>query len=173
MWSKTIGLQRAFVLKIAIALMFVIQTSAMLVKGAGRSLNQVKAMNLLKGPQLFSEDSADPMQMPPMSLMPQPVVAATYYFSSYRRPLTGGGPSTEPADRCEAADARQGTCYDTADCIELGGTPMGRCPSEGVCCIFDVQCGGATSEVVSYFRNRDTPLPMSRKGRARFSGQAL
>ncbi|GIY44890.1 CUB domain-containing protein [Caerostris darwini] len=136
----------------------------MLVKGAGRSLNQVKAMNLLKGPALFSEDPNDPMQMPPMSLMPQPVVAATYYFSSYRRPLTGGGPSTEPADRCEAADARQGTCYDTADCIELGGTPMGRCPSEGVCCIFDVQCGGATSEVVSYFRNPRYPSAYEQEG---------
>ncbi|CAL1276939.1 unnamed protein product, partial [Larinioides sclopetarius] len=162
--SNIFGLSKACVLKV-LNFLLLFQSGVTIARGAGRSLNQVKGMNLLKGPSLYSDDSPnDPMQMPPMSLMSQPVVAATYYFSSYRRPVGGLGQSSDPADRCEAADARQGTCYETADCIELGGTPMGRCPQEGVCCIFDVPCGGATSEVVSYFRNPGFPAAYEEEG---------
>lgn len=68
-------------------------------------------------------------------MLSQPVVAATYYFSSFRRPINGDAQNVDAADRCEAADSRQGTCYETEDCVDLGGTPMGRCPQDGVCCI--------------------------------------
>ncbi|KAG8183561.1 hypothetical protein JTE90_025121 [Oedothorax gibbosus] len=103
----------------------------------GRSLSQSKPINQLAKKQFNHEESGDAMQMAPMSLLSQPVVAATYYFSSNRRP-TGGDPRfPDPSDRCESADGRQGTCYDTSDCVELGGTPMGRCPQEGVCCMYE------------------------------------
>ncbi|XP_054715415.1 uncharacterized protein LOC129224894 [Uloborus diversus] len=137
---------------------------------AGRSLNQVRALNLIKG-HYHSEDATDAAQMTPMAtLLNQPVVAATYYFSTHprRNSLSGDGQGADAnTDRCEAADARIGTCYDTADCVDLGGTPMGRCPQEGVCCIFDVGCGGATSETVSYFRNPGFPLPHEGQGSCR------
>ncbi|KFM58271.1 hypothetical protein X975_13022, partial [Stegodyphus mimosarum] len=131
-------------------------------EGVIRPLNQVKSLNLLKS-HYQHDEAPDPMQMP-MSLLSQPVVAATYYFSSARRPLNGDFQSLDASDRCEAADSRQGTCYETSDCVDLGGTPMGRCSHEGVCCIFDVQCGGATSEMISYFRSPGFPEPYEQEG---------
>lgn len=71
-----------------------------------------------------------------------PLLATTYYYNPHRQ----GAPTSvvhrhhdllkESVDQetCPAADGRDGTCYDAVQCLNRGGTPMGRC-EDGVCCV--------------------------------------
>ncbi|XP_015928738.1 uncharacterized protein [Parasteatoda tepidariorum] len=164
MWTKIFDLRFTANYKVLVYI-FLHYVTTILVESSVRSLNGAKAINLIKDKQIvYQDESGDSIQMSPMSLLSQPVVAATYYFSSLRRPISGDQQSPDVSNACEAADSRQGTCYDTTDCVVSGGTPMGRCPQEGVCCIFDVVCGGSTSEVVSYFRSPSFPEPYEEEG---------
>ena len=56
-----------------------------------------------------------------------------------------------PNSICEADNSFNGTCYTSSECSGLGGTASGTCAqSFGVCCVFSIGCGEATSNNNSY-----------------------
>ena len=56
-----------------------------------------------------------------------------------------------PNDVCTSASSTNGTCYTASECTSLGGTSSGSCASSfGVCCVFNIACGGTTSANNSY-----------------------
>ncbi|KAH6926902.1 hypothetical protein HPB50_022765 [Hyalomma asiaticum] len=106
----------------------------------------------------------------PMLNSNSPLLATTYYYNPHRQ---GSGSSSSSSsghhrhhdlllkegvdqETCRAADGRDGTCYDAVQCLNRGGTPMGRC-EDGVCCVFEVSCGEASSERTAYVRNPGYP----------------
>ncbi|CAN7946484.1 unnamed protein product, partial [Ixodes pacificus] len=100
----------------------------------------------------------------PMLNPSSPLLATTYYYNPHRQGTPSSGvhrhhdPLKESGDQetCRAADGRDGTCYDAVQCLNRGGTPMGRCEN-GVCCVFEVSCGEASSERTAYVRNPGFP----------------
>jgi len=61
-----------------------------------------------------------------------------------------------PNDICEGQGYRNGTCYTSSECSEKGGTADGTCADGyGVCCIFSIGCGQATSENITYILGGD------------------
>jgi hypothetical protein len=54
-------------------------------------------------------------------------------------------------DAC-TGDSKNGTCYTSAECDDKGGTKDGSCADGyGVCCTFDLNCGGQSTENNTYF----------------------
>lgn len=113
-----------------------------------------------------------------------PLVAATYYFNPSSSSISGGrqealfvAESNSNANDnneiiesnvCTAPDDRKGTCYDASECLQRGGTPMGKCDtfnakSNGaVCCLFEITCGETAAERFVYFRNPGFPEAYNR-----------
>ncbi|XP_064464049.1 uncharacterized protein LOC135375245 [Ornithodoros turicata] len=96
----------------------------------------------------------------PMLNPSSPLLATTYYYNPHRQ---GGAlhrleqlKESPVQETCQAADGRDGTCYDALQCLNRGGTPMGRC-EDGVCCVFELSCGEASSERTTYVRNPGYP----------------
>ncbi|CAG7717029.1 unnamed protein product [Allacma fusca] len=53
---------------------------------------------------------------------------------------------------CASPAGQNGTCYTSRECSDLGGTATSQCANGfGVCCIFQVRCGGRTSRNGTYF----------------------
>ena len=56
-----------------------------------------------------------------------------------------------PNDACGSTSGLNGTCYTSSQCETLGGTSSGSCASSfGVCCVFDISCGGSSSQNNTY-----------------------
>merc|ERR1712110_872832 len=56
-----------------------------------------------------------------------------------------------PNDAC-TGDSKNGTCYTSAECEDLGGTKDGDCAQGyGVCCTFQVECGSTVVQNNTYF----------------------
>ncbi|XP_042144689.1 uncharacterized protein LOC8040514 [Ixodes scapularis] len=100
----------------------------------------------------------------PMLNPSSPLLATTYYYNPHRQGTPSSGvhrhhdllKESGDQETCRAADGRDGTCYDAVQCLNRGGTPMGRCEN-GVCCVFEVSCGEASSERTAYVRNPGFP----------------
>lgn len=60
-----------------------------------------------------------------------------------------------PNDACTGSNAKNGTCYTSAECSDKGGASSGSCADGfGVCCLFTVnECGKSSSENITYFEN--------------------
>ncbi|RWS31051.1 uncharacterized protein B4U80_06090 [Leptotrombidium deliense] len=99
-----------------------------------------------------------------------PLVAATYYFnpSSQLKKEALFADNTDVSENdiqdhgtCLSADGRKGNCYEASECVNKGGTPMGKCPfnkgNGAVCCLFEITCGEFASEQFVYFRNPNYP----------------
>ncbi|XP_059610087.1 uncharacterized protein LOC132257265 [Phlebotomus argentipes] len=57
-----------------------------------------------------------------------------------------------------------GNCYHQLECEQLGGVGIEDCASGfGVCCIFQVGCGGNSDKEVSYFENPGFPGPITER----------
>jgi len=56
-----------------------------------------------------------------------------------------------PNDVCTSASSINGTCYTATECTSLGGASSGACASGfGVCCVFNLACGGSSSANNTY-----------------------
>lgn len=56
-----------------------------------------------------------------------------------------------PNDACGSTSGLNGTCYTSSQCESLGGASSGSCASSfGVCCVFDLSCGGSSSQNNTY-----------------------
>lgn len=59
---------------------------------------------------------------------------------------------------CPTADGVPGTCFHRLECISMGGIASGTCArGYGVCCLFQLSCGGRTAQNCSYFVNPGWP----------------
>jgi len=58
-------------------------------------------------------------------------------------------------DFCEStSNSRNGTCYTSQECSDLGGTAGSSCAEGfGVCCTFELTCGGSSSQNATYIIN--------------------
>lgn len=63
-----------------------------------------------------------------------------------------------PNDVCIGSNARNGTCYTSAECSDKDGTSSGSCADGfGVCCTFVINtCGSSTSENITYWTSPTT-----------------
>ncbi|XP_059079183.1 uncharacterized protein LOC131877512 isoform X2 [Tigriopus californicus] len=69
---------------------------------------------------------------------------------------------TFPNDPCGTGGARNGTCYTKEECQAKGGSFSGSCASGfGVCCTFQLKCGGTTSQEFSYLIQSSTSMSPS------------
>ena len=58
---------------------------------------------------------------------------------------------TFPNVACGASTGYNGTCYTASECTSKGGTASGSCASSfGVCCVFNLPCGGSTTQNNTY-----------------------
>ncbi|PNF38228.1 hypothetical protein B7P43_G12389 [Cryptotermes secundus] len=59
---------------------------------------------------------------------------------------------------CSASTELDGFCYSIKECQQRGGKPNNRCQDLAfVCCTFELSCGDATSERVTYFQSPGFP----------------
>jgi len=57
---------------------------------------------------------------------------------------------------CTGGNNNPGTCYTTEECENREGTADGSCAEGyGVCCIFEINCGGSSSENLTTFMSND------------------
>ena len=57
-----------------------------------------------------------------------------------------------PNTECQSSLGRNGTCFTSSQCSAMGGEARGGCAhSFGICCVFDVGCGGQSSQNITYF----------------------
>merc|ERR1739838_462774 len=57
---------------------------------------------------------------------------------------------------CTGGNNNPGTCYTTEECENREGTADGTCAEGyGVCCIFEINCGGSSSENLTTFMSND------------------
>jgi len=57
---------------------------------------------------------------------------------------------------CTGGNNNPGTCYTTEECEDRKGTADGTCAEGyGVCCIFEINCGGSSSENLTTFMSND------------------
>jgi len=66
-----------------------------------------------------------------------------------------------PNTACDSSTSgRNGTCYTASECSSKGGSSSGSCASSfGVCCVFEMSCGGGSvSENSTYFTSSDRTL---------------
>merc|ERR1712038_1742373 len=58
-------------------------------------------------------------------------------------------------DLCSSSStSRNGTCYTSQECSDLGGTAGSDCAEGfGVCCSFELTCGGSSSQNATYIIN--------------------
>jgi len=57
---------------------------------------------------------------------------------------------------CTGGNNNPGTCYTTEECEDREGTADGSCAEGyGVCCIFEINCGGSSSENLTTFMSND------------------
>lgn len=64
-------------------------------------------------------------------------------------------------DVCKGNDNKNGTCYTEEECEDKGGTASGSCAEGyGVCCIFNIGCGGSKAENITYFSSSGKPTGM-------------
>merc|ERR1719412_1654333 len=63
-----------------------------------------------------------------------------------------------PNDPCKGSNARNGTCYTSAECSDKGGASSGSCADGfGVCCTFLIsKCGASSSENITYWTTPTT-----------------
>ncbi|XP_055678018.1 uncharacterized protein LOC129786801 [Lutzomyia longipalpis] len=73
-----------------------------------------------------------------------------------------------PNEPCSTSNPKKflktlnGTCYHEVECEQLGGVPIDNCASGfGVCCVFQLSCGGKTEREISYFENPGFPKPIN------------
>ena len=62
-----------------------------------------------------------------------------------------------PNSECIGTLGSNGTCYTATECGGHGGEAQGSCAQGfGVCCVFDLRCGGTTSQNVTYLNLNKT-----------------
>ncbi|CAB4058481.1 unnamed protein product [Lepeophtheirus salmonis] len=77
-------------------------------------------------------------------------------------------------DNVECND-REGVCFSTGDCINMGGSTNGNCASGfGVCCVFSTNtCGSTVTQNVSFIRNPGFPSALNSPQTCSFTIQRL
>ncbi|KAA0199977.1 hypothetical protein HAZT_HAZT001367, partial [Hyalella azteca] len=79
-----------------------------------------------------------------------------------------------PATSCVSSTGDNGTCYTAGQCQTLKGAASGTCGGGfGVCCIFQVTCGGVASQNCTYFVNENNPQSYNGVGSCQISVEKL